>query len=157
MAMHELFDPLKKIGIKWCLNKNLGSDFGSVSFYFDGVWYPKEPLDNYNLHTIFSNLKNSITEPYYSSGTVGQDFGEKEFDIELLNNLELPNLISIETTELTGMVSDNCSYGCLVIYIGFSGKTERIFYSFDLGITYKELRLAKGTFEGLIYQLPVLK
>lgn len=121
MAMHELFDPLKKIGIKWCLNKNLGSDFGSVSFYFDGVWYPKEPLDNYNLHTIFSNL------------------------------------ISIETTELTGMVSDNCSYGCLVIYIGFSGKIERIFYSFDLGITYKELRLAKGTFESLIYQLPVLK
>lgn len=157
MTTYELFDPLKKIGIKWCLNKNLGSDFGSVSFYFDGVWYPKEPLDNYNLHTIFSNLKNSITEPYYSGGTTGQEFGEKEFDIELLNNLELPNLISIEATELTGIASDDYSYGGLVIYIGFSGKTERIFYSFDLGSTYKELRLARGSFESLIHQLPFLK
>ena len=82
---------------------------------------------------------------------------KKEFDIELLNNLELPNLISIEATELTGIASDDYSYGGLVIYIGFSGKTERIFYSFDLGSTYKELRLARGSFESLIHQLPFLK
>ena len=107
--------------------------------------------------TLFFKFENSITEPYYSGGTTGQEFGEKEFDIELLNNLDLPNLISIETTELTGIISDDCSYGCLVVYIGFSGKTERIFYSFDLGATYKELRLARGTFENLIHQVPALK
>lgn len=157
MKKYEIFDPLNKIGIRWRLNKNLGSDFGSISFFFDGEWYPKNPPNNYNLHTIFSNLKNSISSPHYSGGTTGEDFGEKEFDLYLLNNLELPNLISIETTELTGIASQNCSYGCLVIEIGFSGNTERLFYSFDLGMNYNELRLPRGTFENLVYKLPILK
>lgn len=157
MIKHEIFDAFKKLGIRWYLNEHLGADFGSVSLYFDGVWYPKDPPDNYNLHTIFSNLKNSLSEPYYSGGVTGKDFGERKFDLNLLNNLELPDLISVETTELTGIASHDCSYGCLVVYIGFSGNIERIFYSFDLGATYKELRLPKGTFESLVCKLPILK
>lgn len=155
--VYELFNPSKKFGIRWWLNDELGFDFGSVSLYFDGLWYPRIPPDNYNLHTIFSNLKSSLAAPWYSNGATGVDFGEREFDARLYDNGVLQDIISIETTELTGITDGNCSYGCLVILLAFSGDIERLFYSFDLGNTYKELRLQRGDFRNVINNLPNLK
>lgn len=150
--IYEIFDNSKKFGIKWWLNDELGS----VSLYFDGVWYPKEPFDNYNLHTIFSNFKHSVLEPCYI-GRTNKDFGEQKFNAKMYDNSELKDMLLIETAELTGFITDDYSHGGLVILLAFSGDTERLFFSFDLGNTYQEIRLKRNSFKNLVLKLPNLK
>ncbi|RQK20020.1 hypothetical protein COH79_11820, partial [Neisseria meningitidis] len=40
-----------------------------------------------------------------------------------------------------------------VLEMGYSGEEERLFYSFDNGKNFKEIRYKKGTVESVIFQL----
>lgn len=47
----------------------------------------------------------------------------------------------------------NCEIDCLVLEMGYAGEEERLFYSFDNGKNFKEIRYKKGTVESVIFQL----
>ena len=80
-----------------------------------------------------------------------QDNVTKLFDIDKYNSLELCNIFSIDTTYMSG--GGNCEIDCLVLEMGYSGEEERLFYSFDNGKNFKEIRYKKGTVESVIFQL----
>ncbi|MDO0893021.1 hypothetical protein NDI78_09560, partial [Neisseria meningitidis] len=98
-----------------------------------------------------NSLKSSFEEKYYAGGNNGLDFGEQLFDIDKYNSLELCNIFSIDTTYMSG--GSNCEIDCLVLEMGYSGEEERLFYSFDNGKNFKEIRYKKGTVESVIFQL----
>ena len=56
-----------------------------------------------------------------------------------------------DTTYMSG--GSNCEIDCLVLEMGYSGEEERLFYSFDNGKNFKEIRYKKGTIESVIFQL----
>ena len=55
---------------------------------------------------------------------------------------------------LTSIYNNTCDIDCLKLEMGYSGDEERLFYSFDYGESYREIRFPKGTVEAVIEALP---
>src|SRR5690606_7696997 len=64
-------------------------------------------IDSYTtLQVVFSNLKQSFLNPYYSGGTVGKELGEIEVDYKKMDCGEVPNLLDLECSELGSIRGD---------------------------------------------------
>lgn len=110
-------------------------------------------VDSYTtLQVVFSNLKASFINPYYSGGTDGKELGEIEVDYKKMDYGEIPNLLEIECTELGSMRGDYL--GGLILNLGYSSEHERLFYSSNGGKSYNEIRLSRGTVESVVMSLP---
>ena len=131
--------------------------FGRVQIIIGNEIYPKVcPAEHYTLSTVFNSLKASFEEKHYSGGTDGKDFGTAEFDLFAYESCKLKNIFSIDTSYMgmkTGNV-DECSMDGLILEMGYSGKEERLFYSFDYAKTFQEICYPKGTVESVISKLP---
>ncbi|WP_196428028.1 hypothetical protein [Neisseria polysaccharea] len=151
--MNIIMDSARKFGILWEENSECnGFIYGKIQIIIGENIYPKIcPYGYFTLNTVFNSLKSSFEEKYYAGGNNGLDFGEQLFDIDKYNSLELCNIFSIDTTYMSG--GSNCEIDCLVLEIGYSGEEERLFYSFDNGKNFKEIRYKKGTVESVIFQL----
>ena len=92
----------------------------------------------------------------YFAGSDGRDFGESLFNTSEYNELKLKNVFTIETSDmgLTSIYNNTCDIDCLKLEMGYSGDEERLFYSFDYGERYREIRFPKGTVETVIEALP---
>ena len=71
------------------------------------------------------------------------------------NKLKINNIFSIETSEMGMKVGNNHDYSLdsLLLEMGYSGTQEILFYSFDHGNSYREIRFPKGTVESIIFKL----
>ena len=76
----------------------------------------------------------------------GEEFGEKEFNIQEYNNLTIQNLLIVDTGEL--------DMQGLFLRLGYSSDEERLFYSLDFEKTFQEVRYPRGTIESVLAQLP---
>ena len=151
--MNIIMDSTGKFGILWEENSECnGFIYGKIQIIIGENIYPKIcPYEYFTLNTVFNSLKSSFEEKYYAGGNNGLDFGEQLFDIDKYNSLELCNIFSIDTAYMSG--GSNCEIDCLVLEMGYAGEEERLFYSFDNGKNFKEIRYKKGTVESVIFQL----
>lgn len=131
--------------------------FGKIQILIGNDIYPKIcPKDQYTISLVFDSLKWSFKEPYFPGGSDGKDFGEKEFILKKYNESKIRNVFSIETSEMGMKVGDNHDYSLdsLILEMGYSGNQERLFYSFDYGNNFREIRFPKGTVESIVSKLP---
>lgn len=145
-------------GIMWEINSNMeGVAFGKVQLIIDNEIYPRScPKNYYAILVIFENFKGSFVIKDYFAGSDGRDFGESLFNTSEYNELKLKNVFTIETSDmgLTSIYNNTCDIDCLKLEMGYSGDEERLFYSFDYGESYREIRFPKGTVEAVIKALP---
>lgn len=108
------------------------------------------------MSVVLNYLKWSFEEKYYPGGKNNKEFGERKFNVKKYNSLKLKNVFSIETSEMgqTHIYNKTCEIDCLMLKIAYSGGEERLFYSFDYGYNYREIRFPKGTVETVIEALP---
>lgn len=138
-------------GVAWNEEYQIGNHkYGKVKIIIGHNVFPKEDEGNYTLQTVFSNLKESFLEKYYPSGKSNGEFGEREFILDKWNKLVLKDIFSIDVSELGGYSYINTLNLCMA----YSGDEERLFYSFDNGETFNEIRYPKGTVENIIMKLP---
>lgn len=147
----------KTFGFIW--NVDSRSDcfiYGTAQIVIGEAIYPKSlpTEDYYTLTTVFGNLKGSFEERYYPSGSTNKDFGERKFELKEYVNLQLTNIFEIETSYMGSGTSRSTELDSLVMCMGYSGDTERLFYSFDYGKSFNEIRYPKGTVESVIKALP---
>ena len=151
-------DKSNQFGIMWDIYDKPNSQFvyGPVALIIgkEQEIAPRYIDTTTTLQVVFSNMKGSFINPYYSSGSTGIDLGEIEIDYDKLDHGEVPNILEIELTELGNMRGKYL--GGVILNLGFSGNTERLFYSTNNGKQYNELRLPKGTVENVIMSLPDL-
>ncbi|WP_025267018.1 hypothetical protein [Bibersteinia trehalosi] len=149
--MNIVSNKARTFGIAWDEECQIGSyKYGKVKIIIGHNIFPKEDGGNYTLQTVFSNMKDSFLERYYPSGKTNGEFGEKEFVLDKWNKLELKDIFVIEVSELGGYSHVNTLELCMA----YSGDEERLFYSFDNGESFNEIRYPKGTIEGVINLLP---
>ena len=145
-------------GIMWEIDSNIDSvSFGKIQLIIDNEIYPNHcPENYYAILVIFENFKGSFITKDYSAGSNGIDFGEGLFNTSEYNELKLKNVFTIETSDmgLTSIYNNTCNIDCLKLEMGYSGDEERLFYSFDYGESYREIRFPKGTVEAVIEALP---
>nr|WP_315180200.1 hypothetical protein [uncultured Cardiobacterium sp.] len=148
----------KTFGFIWEINSFSSEHyFGKIQILIGEELYPKFcPKDHYSISIVFDNLKWSFKEPCYPGGSNGKDFGERKFSAKKYNKLKINNILSIETSEMGMNVGNNHDYSLdsLLLEMGYSGTQERLFYSFDHGNSYREIRFPKGTVESIIFKLP---
>jgi len=136
-----------QLGIIWDISFINGTwIYGNINFIIEGEVLPQFFYNNYTLNIVFSCLKNSFPEKDYSSNQSLDELGNREVDHIKLDYGKEVNIFSIETTEL----GDDY----LLLWMGYSGENERLFYSKDFGKNYKEIIMKKGTLESIIIQLP---
>lgn len=155
--MHFILSEDKRFGFMWDVSiKGEHWVYGVVQVIIENKVYPEfiPRVDYYDLTTIFGNLKASFKEDLYYNQNDSIDFGEKEFDIELYNNDELEGVFDIETSYLGMRTSDSYEIDSLILCIGYSGNTERLFYSFNHGESFDEVRYERGTIKSVIMKLP---
>ena len=145
-------------GIMWEIDSNIDSvSFGKIQLIIDNEIYPNHcPENYYAILVIFENFKGSFVIKDYFAGSDGRDFGESLFNTSEYNELKLKNVFTIETSDmgLTSIYNNTCNIDCLKLEMGYSGDEERLFYSFDYGESYREIRFPKGTVEAVIEALP---
>lgn len=115
---------------------------GSFNFIIDEVLLPGRYI-NLTLPSIVSELKYQFDHVKQKI----QDIGEKNISADIINHGEELNIIYL------GSNTELCDKNC-IFCLGYSGDTERFFYSTDLGKTFKEKRLPRGTVEAVIRLLP---
>ena len=150
----------KTFGFQWDVDsRSNGFIYGIVQIIIGDKIYPTSlPSENhYTLTTIFGNLKSSFDEKLYCGEYNNQDFGEKKFDIEKYNNSQLDNVLYIGTSYMGSGVSESFDLDSLLLCMGYSDNIERLFYSFDYGESFSEIRSPKGTVESVIRALPTYK
>jgi len=118
----------------WC--------YGTFNFIIDGDFIPGKYVD-YTLGVVIHYLKSSFDRVARQSIN---DLGERAVDVNKLNLGEEENIFNIDAGELDQVG--------VLLWLGYSGDEERLFYSGDLGQTYKEKRLPRGTVESVIRSLP---
>jgi|GEM_PF-554047 hypothetical protein len=145
-------------GIMWEIDSNIDSvSFGKIQLIIDNEIYPNHcPENYYAILVIFENFKGSFITKDYPAGSNGRDFGEGLFNTSEYNELKLKNVFTIETSDmgLTSIYNNTCNIDCLKLEMGYSGDEERLFYSFDYGESYREIRFPRGTVEAVIEALP---
>ena len=145
-------------GVLWKVNSiREGYVFGKIQIIIGNEIYPKAcPENYYTVSVVFANFKGSFTEKCYRGGSDGEDFGERKFSVKKYVYWKLKNIFSIETTEMgqTHIYNKTCEIDCLMLKMGYSGDEERLFYSFDYGYNYREIRFPIGTVETVIEALP---
>jgi hypothetical protein len=145
-------------GIMWEIDSNIDSvSFGKIQLIIDNEIYPNHcPENYYAILVIFENFKGSFITKDYPAGSNGRDFGEGLFNTSEYNELKLKNVFTIETSDMgiTSIYNNTCDIDCLKLEMGYSGDEERLFYSFDYGESYREIRFPKGTVEAVIEALP---
>ncbi len=155
--MHYTMNKDKTFGFMWNVAwSNGGFVYGTVQIIIGDHIYPKAlpSDDHYTLSTVFGNFKESFKTAYYSCENTFEDFGETKFDIKKHDNLQLDNVFIIATTDMGSGLSRNIELDSLLLSMGYSGDTERLFYSFDYGESYREIRYPRGTLESVIDALP---
>ena len=144
--------------IMWEIDSNIDSvSFGKIQLIIDNEIYPNHcPENYYAILVIFENFKGSFITKDYPAGSNGRDFGEGLFNTSEYNELKLKNVFTIETSDmgLTSIYNNTCNIDCLKLEMGYSGDEERLFYSFDYGESYREIRFPRGTVETVIEALP---
>lgn len=149
--MNSIISKDGRFGIFWNEIEDHGWHYGNISILIGNDRYPKgNNAIEYTLETVFGNLKDSFHNKCFQGRNTGEDFGEKQFDIQKWINAELDNVFSIETSELSG---ESC-INTLVLLIGYSGDTERLFFSVDNGDNFSEIRFQRGIIEDVISLLP---
>ncbi|MBX9349581.1 immunity 42 family protein [Chromobacterium vaccinii] len=127
-----LVDPVSRYG---------GFIYGEVNFIIDGVMIFPERVSDYTLNIVVHSLKRS-----FSRGECVVDVGSMSVEgIDFFSGDE-GRLIRIDGSELE---NDG-----LVLFVGFDGEEERLFFSVDFGESIREKRLRKGTVESVILNLP---
>ena len=150
----------KTFGFIWNVeSRSNGFIYGTAQIVIGEHIYPKSlpTRDYYTLTTIFGNFKGSFEEKSYTGRNTNEDFGERKFEIKKYENSKLPNIFILETTDMGGGNNISTELDCLVMCMGYSGNTERLFYSFDYGESFSEIRYPKGTVESVIRALPTYK
>lgn len=149
--MHSLYNKDHTFGILWRESFQMGDNvYGEIKIVIGDSIFPNKYVDDYTLQTVFSNFKGSFIDKYYPGGESGSEFGDRKFILERWDSLELEDVFVIETTELGGYEYVNTLNLCMA----YSGKEERLFYSFDNGETFNEIRYPKGTVEKIFSLLP---
>lgn len=114
---------------------------GAFNFIIDEVFIPGINV-NFTLSSVVISLKYGF-ECAIKNNIV--DIGEKNISFNEINLGTEANLIYLKS-ELS---DEKCLFR-----LGYSGNTERFFYSTDFGKTFKEKRLPRGTVEAVIRMLP---
>jgi hypothetical protein len=152
--MNKITNDNGTFGFIWTVDSAIGNfTYGRIQIIIGHEIYPKYcPENYYTVSMVFSNLRGKS----YPGGSDGKDFGERKFDVKKYNSLKLKNVFSIETSEMgqTHIYNKTCEIDCLMLKIAYSGGEERLFYSFDYGYNYREIRFPKGTVETVIEALP---
>ncbi|KGQ69360.1 hypothetical protein A1D23_13300 [Chelonobacter oris] len=148
--MNKLINSTNDFGFFWSENYTVNRRvFGEIRILIGEELYPRERKGGYTLQTVFSNLKDSFINKYYPAGISEKlELGEEKFDIQKWDLLELKDVFEIEVTELGGGRDE------LVLCMGYSGKWERLFYSFDNGSNFREIKYPIGTVEKIVNLLP---
>ncbi|MGV6988185.1 hypothetical protein ACWA5Z_04175 [Testudinibacter sp. P80/BLE/0925] len=148
--MNKLINETNDFGFFWsCDEIERGWYFGEIKILIGETIYPAGNDELYTLKIVFSNLKESFVNKYYPAGiTKNGEFGEKNFDVNKWGKLTLKDVFAIEVTELGG------GHTQLGLCMGYSGDSERLFYSFDNEKSFNEIRYPKGTVEKIIFSLP---
>jgi len=114
--------------------------YGAFNFIIDGKYLPGTVAD-----TTYSSMRYLLCACIDDMVNAGE-LGERIVDLKKMDVGEEENIVDIETGEL--------DQEGVLLWLGYSGDEERLFYSGDLGQTYKEKRLPRGTVESVIRSLP---
>jgi len=156
--MNKITNANGTFGFIWTVDSAIGNFiYGRIQIIIGHEIYPKYcPKSYYTMSVVFDYLKWSFEEKDYRGGSDGVDFGERKFSVKKYVYWKLKNIFSIETSEMgqTHIKNKTCDIDCLQLEMGYSGDEERLFYSFDYGYNYREIRFPKGTVETVIEALP---
>lgn len=150
-----IIDDDYKFGIFWeVLSKENEFYYGTMMFIIDDEIFPKKVAFNHTLDTIFFNLKQSANDLYHPAEKNNGELGSNTVDNRKLSYGKVPNIISLNTSELGMAYTGWDGYGGISLQLGFNEDTERLFYSEDNGNNFKEIVLKKGTIQNIFEMLP---
>ncbi len=128
--------------------------YGSLLFLIGGELQPSQIILNYTLNVVIENLILSFDRPYYSGSSDGGEIGDTVVNLSGIIDGTVKNIFQLGLADVEQSYNDKGDFLSMLMWMGFNGNTERLFYSVDFGKSIKEICLPKGTVESIVRSLP---